>query len=355
MTRITYEKKQKDGILVYQSHQSSLSSSQSPYYGVSNEKEATPSSPLSRVSPLLLLVIVILAAVFFIYGFVHLLLRFLMKRPSSSANWQSNRHPEAISSQTPQRQLQQLFRLQDSGLDQASIDALPVFHYKDVIGGMKEPFDCAVCLCEFSNQDKLRLLPICSHAFHKECIDKWLLSNSTCPLCRGTLSKSASPMENPLFNFDNSWVLSDRFIGEGENECSDNQTPVTIEEDNGVKRVFSVRLGKFRNSGEVEGGEETSSCLDARRCYSMGTFHYVVGDSNLQVVLSHDSGGQSDVRRKYLPDIPEEGDMVGKKINGRTKHESFSVSKIWLRSKKAKFPSSSNTPFAMPHSLEPNL
>ncbi|MFS8024420.1 putative transcription factor C2H2 family [Helianthus anomalus] len=37
--------------------------------------------------------------------------------------------------------------------------------YKEVVG-VNEPFDCAVCLCEFSENDKLRLLPTCSHVFH---------------------------------------------------------------------------------------------------------------------------------------------------------------------------------------------
>uniref|UniRef100_A0A803PE19 RING-type E3 ubiquitin transferase n=1 Tax=Cannabis sativa TaxID=3483 RepID=A0A803PE19_CANSA len=105
-----------------------------------------------------------------------------MKRRSSTIS-ESNRYPEMSSSDAFQRQLQQLFHLHDSGLDQAFIDALPVFLYKEIMG-LKEPFDCAVCLCEFSEQDKLRLLPLCSHAFHIDCIDTWLLSNSTCPLCR---------------------------------------------------------------------------------------------------------------------------------------------------------------------------
>ncbi|KAL0459414.1 UNVERIFIED_CONTAM: RING-H2 finger protein ATL1 [Sesamum latifolium] len=34
----------------------------------------------------------------------------------------------------------------------------------------------------------LRVLPKCSHAFHLDCIDVWLLSNSNCPLCRSTIS-----------------------------------------------------------------------------------------------------------------------------------------------------------------------
>ncbi|KAE8720107.1 RING-H2 finger protein ATL46 [Hibiscus syriacus] len=92
------------------------------------------------------------------------------------------------------RQLQQLLHLHDSGLDQAFIDVLPVFHYKEMVGP-KEPFDCAVCLCEFSEKDN-------SHAFHINCIDTWLLSNSTCPLCIATLFTPEFSIENPVFDFD---------------------------------------------------------------------------------------------------------------------------------------------------------
>ncbi|GKC28857.1 hypothetical protein Tco_1036151, partial [Tanacetum coccineum] len=53
-----------------------------------------------------------------------------------------------------QGQLQQLFTLHDSGVDQSFIDTLPVFDYKSIIG-VKCPFDCAVCLCEFENDDNL--------------------------------------------------------------------------------------------------------------------------------------------------------------------------------------------------------
>ena len=57
-----------------------------------------------------------------------------VKHPSSSASSQSNGYPEVSSSDALQRQLQQLFHLHDSGLDQTFIDALPVFlpvFYKD--------------------------------------------------------------------------------------------------------------------------------------------------------------------------------------------------------------------------------
>lgn len=43
--------------------------------------------------------------------------------------------------------------------------------------------DCTICLCEYQNNDLLRLLP-CSHEFHANCIDRWLKSHRTCPICR---------------------------------------------------------------------------------------------------------------------------------------------------------------------------
>ncbi|CAI8598274.1 unnamed protein product [Vicia faba] len=44
--------------------------------------------------------------------------------------------------------------------------------------------DCSVCLCDFEEGEKVRSLK-CKHAFHKDCLDKWLQDYlATCPLCR---------------------------------------------------------------------------------------------------------------------------------------------------------------------------
>lgn len=47
--------------------------------------------------------------------------------------------------------------------------------------------DCAICLSDFNNGDRLRILPKCNHGFHVRCIDKWLSSHSSCPKCRQCL------------------------------------------------------------------------------------------------------------------------------------------------------------------------
>ncbi|OAY80793.1 RING-H2 finger protein ATL8 [Ananas comosus] len=53
-------------------------------------------------------------------------------------------------------------------------------------GGGNNSESCAICLEDFAAGEELRVLPRCKHAFHKDCIDPWLLarSKSTCPLCR---------------------------------------------------------------------------------------------------------------------------------------------------------------------------
>lgn len=46
---------------------------------------------------------------------------------------------------------------------------------------------CVVCLGDYQKNETLQQLPVCSHIFHKACVDKWLANNSTCPLCRMSL------------------------------------------------------------------------------------------------------------------------------------------------------------------------
>ncbi|KAG2699243.1 hypothetical protein I3760_07G184400 [Carya illinoinensis] len=347
----------------------------------------------NRVSPSVLLIIIILAIIFFVSGLLHLLVRFLI-RPH-------NRDPDDLESVTAlQGQLQQLFHLHDAGVDQSYIDTLPVFHYKAIIG-LKNPFDCAVCLCEFETEDKLRLLPKCSHAFHMECIDTWLLSHSTCPLCRATLLPDFSPNHNcsPIvFVLESGSESSREIISEaptlgrtssvggvgphlgshaanestridlsqksGDFSEKDDTSPVVVGDSE--SKVVPVKLGKFRN---VDGGEGSSNNnADARRCFSMGSFAYVMDEnSSLQVPIRTPIKKQSS-KKPSLPLTPGHRPAMSEcdcesarefKFNGfeasknfeayggasisnvssdgnaigRNKRESFSISKIWLRGK----------------------
>jgi hypothetical protein len=66
------------------------------------------------------------------------------------------------------------------GMGEAAIAALP----RKEVGAGDTPADCAVCIAEVGPGEAARVLPRCGHAFHVECVDMWLRSHSTCPLCR---------------------------------------------------------------------------------------------------------------------------------------------------------------------------
>ncbi|KAK7359323.1 hypothetical protein VNO77_01278 [Canavalia gladiata] len=59
----------------------------------------------------------------------------------------------------------------------------------DVADG-DEDGTCAVCLGEFEEGEDVRTLPECMHSFHVPCIDAWLYSHSSCPICRADATPS---------------------------------------------------------------------------------------------------------------------------------------------------------------------
>ncbi|CAI9098652.1 OLC1v1035337C1 [Oldenlandia corymbosa var. corymbosa] len=419
--------------MVLQQGKRSISPSQPPPYFVHQPPPPPPPPPSSsgvqtggfnlnsKVSPSVLLIIIILAIIFFVSGLLHLLVRYLLRPP--------RRDPDEIDTVTAlQGQLQQLFHLHDAGVDQSFIDTLPIFNYKAIIG-VKSPFDCAVCLSEFEAEDKLRLLPKCSHAFHMECIDTWLLSHSTCPLCRASLipdfssNRHCSPIVLVLESGSESSreIIPDREGGLGNtnsvarvsshlstSRCEDESRlpnsglllqkscEIQVKEDDNQQqqqnivvgsgeKVLPVKLGKFRNvdGGGGAGGEgsSTTNNVDSRRCFSMGSFAYIMDENSaLQVpirtpikkqsskkpalplnpghryAMSECGGGDS--RRDFANfeafrngeflqcsnnsgGIAYSGNLCSNvndsnKSIGSSRGESFSFSKIWLRGKKDK-------------------
>ncbi|XP_024519414.1 putative RING-H2 finger protein ATL12 [Selaginella moellendorffii] len=85
------------------------------------------------------------------------------------------------------QQQQLLFGRTDTGIDSAVVEGLPTFSFSSLKGN-KDGLECAVCLCKYEEREILRLLPKCKHAFHVDCVDTWLGSHSTCPLCRSHVS-----------------------------------------------------------------------------------------------------------------------------------------------------------------------
>ncbi|KAL1554644.1 RING-type E3 ubiquitin transferase [Salvia divinorum] len=44
--------------------------------------------------------------------------------------------------------------------------------------------ECAICLSEYAIGERIRILEKCRHGFHMQCIERWLNSCSSCPICR---------------------------------------------------------------------------------------------------------------------------------------------------------------------------
>lgn len=53
--------------------------------------------------------------------------------------------------------------------------------------------ECIICLSEFAAGEKIRVLEKCHHGFHLHCVQKWLVSHSSCPTCRTNCIKESTP------------------------------------------------------------------------------------------------------------------------------------------------------------------
>ncbi|WOL08259.1 RING-H2 finger protein ATL39-like [Canna indica] len=76
------------------------------------------------------------------------------------------------------------WRRPKTGLDPSAIADLPSFAFQQHGKAKCIVVECAVCLNAVEEGETVRLLPACEHMFHARCIDLWLLSKSTCPICR---------------------------------------------------------------------------------------------------------------------------------------------------------------------------
>ncbi|XP_027357275.1 E3 ubiquitin-protein ligase ATL31-like [Abrus precatorius] len=118
-------------------------------------------------TPLPMLLVVFVFA-FFITGFCTICIRYCSEQETLPQNPTGTHH----------------------GIDPHVLATFPIMPYsavKHLKTGQNAALQCAVCLGEFTDADALRLLPKCSHVFHPDCIDAWLASHVTCPICRAKL------------------------------------------------------------------------------------------------------------------------------------------------------------------------
>ncbi|GFZ00776.1 RING/U-box superfamily protein [Actinidia rufa] len=144
-------------------------------------------------SPLVIAIIGILASAFLLVSYYAIISKYCgnMDLPRR----QENRDPSEELEESDDPSNHEPWNVATAGLDDALIKSITVCKYKKG-GGLIEGTDCSVCLSEFEEDESLRLLPKCSHAFHVACIDTWLKSHSNCPLCRANIIfMNAAPIQ----------------------------------------------------------------------------------------------------------------------------------------------------------------
>jgi hypothetical protein len=50
-----------------------------------------------------------------------------------------------------------------------------------------EKLDCAICLDVFEHGVVCSEVSECHHLFHRDCIDVWMKTKTTCPMCRSDI------------------------------------------------------------------------------------------------------------------------------------------------------------------------
>ncbi|KAM0941325.1 putative transcription factor C2H2 family [Dioscorea sansibarensis] len=90
-------------------------------------------------------------------------------RPRRGASWGPPRRPNEVEAA--------------SSIDLSSAQLIPPAR-KYGKEGDGDNNTCTVCLSEFRDGEAVRVLPECKHCFHVACIDMWLQSHYSCPMCR---------------------------------------------------------------------------------------------------------------------------------------------------------------------------
>lgn len=112
------------------------------------------------------------------------------------------RQQASLDRRTTQEALDEIHSIESpmAGLDPLTMASLPKFIYSASaqLDHGEEVTECSVCLSTIVEETMVKLLPNCTHRFHVECIDMWLSSNTTCPICRTLAEPRLRPADSNL-------------------------------------------------------------------------------------------------------------------------------------------------------------
>ncbi|KAK1413419.1 hypothetical protein QVD17_35192 [Tagetes erecta] len=215
------------------------------------QHHSSSSSSSTSTSSSIIIVIIVIASAIIISASIYLLLRFLSRRCSRSGrsvrSFPSANDDDVVSNRRSENvneaQHHHHVICFDNNKAESESLSLPLFTFSSLTGNIAGG-DCAVCLSKFEAVDQLRLLPLCCHAFHVECIDAWLKSNQTCPLCRSTVNPTDDDVLHKILS------VSDRNVNRNNS--------------------FRIEIGSIsRRQTPSDSG---------RRSYSIGSYDYILND-----------------------------------------------------------------------------
>ncbi|XP_004485600.1 uncharacterized protein [Cicer arietinum] len=172
------------------------------------------------------------------------------------------------------------------GLHQSVVNAISVCKYKKG-EGLIEGTECSVCLSEFEENENLRLLPKCHHAFHLPCIDTWLSSHTNCPMCRAPIV--TNPTTTRVESLESSIVVDSSSLGQTQME--------NFEENSNEGFESSVFDSQLRNRIQEDGEGQLGGCENERQVHDAVTVRprrsVSMDDSFVANVLSIESNVDS--------------------------------------------------------------
>nr|GLL40786.1 E3 ubiquitin-protein ligase ATL4 [Ipomoea trifida] len=252
---------------------------------------SSPPSSSSSASSSIIIVVIVIASAVIVSATIYLILRLLSRRCHRSFRTH-DAADDVISSSAAAAGTAAGANERRSAPE--TLESLPLFTFGSVTGNLTG-VDCAVCLSKFETHDQLRLLPLCCHAFHAQCIDSWLSTNQTCPLCRSTVYPTDADILRKILSVSN---------GRGGGNADPNSGSFRIE-------IGSVSRRRG-DSGPIVG--------DSRRSYSVGSsFEYIVDDGyEVSIESIHRRGGSECTDKESIgAPVPEPpGDSLVPDVSG---------------------------------------
>ncbi|XVE74159.1 hypothetical protein DITRI_Ditri11bG0176600 [Diplodiscus trichospermus] len=248
--------------------------------------ERSHSSSIENIKPSVIIIILILSITVLVSVSLCLILRHLNRRCLLHLSRSSTSTITTVAASN---------RVSPEQSPTASLlDSLPLFTFSSITRRSNNDStvsgDCAVCLSKFEQQDQLRLLPLCCHAFHAHCIDTWLASNQTCPLCRSSLFASEADLMKVL-----------------------------LQSSNAAGVIGSVGSDSFRlEIGSISRRQPGSDSGEQRRSYSIGSFDYIVEEESEVTRRQTHQRNVSDKEEVGGAEVTTEASLAAEVANGRS-------------------------------------